>query len=73
MYVNFQQNLVNRAVKTVLTRFICKKLQTFINLQLLIIILKKLIISDMHHRICISISSKIGLVDHSKPCSQTVV
>ena len=63
MYINFQQNRVNRSVKTVRTNifakngtYICKEwyiylqmIESCINLQLPIVILKNSIPLDMHH------------------------
>ena len=45
-----------------------------INLQLPIVLLKKLIIYGIIHRsTCILMFSKFGLVDHSKPCMHTTI
>ena len=49
MYINFQQNRVSRSVKTVHTNLL-QKIASSINLQLLIVILKKSTFSDMYHR-----------------------
>ena len=50
MYIDFQQSRVNRSVITVLTNVVAKKIAFCINLQLPIIIFKKLTLLDMHHR-----------------------
>ena len=50
MYINFQQNRVNRSVITVHTHVFAKKIASCINLQLPIVIFFKLTLSDMHHR-----------------------
>ena len=50
MYINFQQNRVSRSVKTVQTDLFAKKIASCINLQLPIVIFKKSIHSDQHHR-----------------------
>ena len=50
MYINFQQNQINKSVKTVLKN-ILQIIASCINLQLPIVNFKKLIISDMHYRI----------------------
>ena len=50
MYINFQQNRSSKSVKTVKTN-VFAKIASCINLQLPIIILKKMIISNMHHRV----------------------
>ena len=51
MYINFQQNRVSRSVKTVRTKLFAKnsKLHKFATTNS--IFGKKIIISDMHHRI----------------------
>ena len=51
MNVNFQQNRVNRSVKTVHTNIFAKKKENCVNLQLAIRILKKSRFSDMHYPI----------------------
>ena len=53
------------------TQIYLQEIASCINLQLPIVILKKSIISDMRHLklTCISIFSKLGLVDQSKPCT----
>ena len=48
MYINFQQNQVNRSVISVHTNLFAE-IASCINLQLLIVILKKSILLDMHH------------------------
>ena len=71
MYINFQQNHVNRSVKTVHTYIFAnnRKLHKFAttNGNFRIIESETCIIVK---RTCISIFSKIELVDQSKPCSQ---
>ena len=49
MYINFQQNLASRSIKTVHSNLFAKKIESCIKLQLQIVILKKSIMSDMHH------------------------
>ena len=49
MYITYQQNRVCRSVKTVHTNLFAK-IASYINLQLQIQMLKKLIIFDMCHR-----------------------
>ena len=48
MYINFQQNRVSRSVKPY-TQTYLQVIASYINLQLLIVILKKSIILDMDH------------------------
>ena len=48
MYINVQQKRVSRSVKTVLINIFAKK-ASCISLLLPIVILKKLILLDMHH------------------------
>ena len=50
MYINLQQNPVNRSVMTVHTNLFAKKITSCINLQLPIVIFKKSTLLDMHHR-----------------------
>ena len=50
MYINFQQNRVNRSVKPGAHKSIRKKITSCINLQLPIVIFNKLIISNIRHR-----------------------
>ena len=50
MYINFQQNQVNRSVITVQTNLFVKKIASCINLQLPKAIFKKMTLSDMHYR-----------------------
>ena len=71
MYINFQQNRVCRSVKTVHTNLFAK-IASCINLQLPIVILKNRLFQTciIVKRTCISIFSKIVLVDQSKPCTQ---
>ena len=70
MYINFQQNRANRSVHT---NVFAKKIASCMNLQLPIYFFLKnghfqtcIIVK----RTCISIFSKIGLVDQSKTCTQ---
>ena len=49
MYIYFQQNLASRSIKTVHSNLFAKKIESCIKLQLQIVILKKSIMSDMHH------------------------
>ena len=49
MCINFWQTWVSRSIKIVHTNF-GKKMTSYINLQLPIVILKKLTILDMYHR-----------------------
>ena len=67
MYINFQQNWVNRSVRTVRTNIFAKKCKLHKFATIPIILVLKLITSDMHHHkcTCISIFSKIGFVDQS--------
>ena len=53
MFINFQQNLVSRSVKTKHINLFTKKVTSCIDLEFPTVIFKKLIISDMcglHHR-----------------------
>ena len=68
MYINFQQNWANRSAITVHTNVFAKKIVSCINLQLSIFLLLFDSFSVKHT--CISIFSKLGLVDQSKPCTQ---
>ena len=71
MYINFQQNRVSRSVKTC-TEIYLQIVASCINLQLPIIIFKNQLFQTciIVKRTCISIFSKIGFVDQSKPCTQ---
>ena len=71
MYINFQHNQVNRSGITVHTNLFAK-IASCINLQLPIVIFKNRLFQTciIVNRTCISIFSKIGLVDQSKPCTQ---
>ena len=51
MFINFEQNRVGRSVKTVQKQIYLQIIAICISLQLRIVILKKIIVSDMHHRI----------------------
>ena len=72
MYINFQQNRANRSVITVRTNVFAQKIASCINLQLSIAIFKNRPVRTciIVKRKCISIFSKIGLVDQSKLCTQ---
>ena len=72
MYINFQQNRVCRSVKNVHTNVFTKKIASFINLQLPIeFFLNRLFQTCVIvKRTCMSIFSKIWLMDQSKPCTQ---
>ena len=72
MYINFQQNRANRSVITVHTNVFAKKKASCMNLQLPIKFLKNRLFQTciIVKRTCLSIFSKIGLVDQSKPCTQ---
>ena len=71
MYIYFQQNRANRSVITVHTNVFVKN-ASCINLQLPIEIFKNRLLQTciIVKRTCITIFSKIGLVDQSKPCIQ---
>ena len=73
MYINFQQNWVKTQVVTVLTSLFAKnrklhKFATTNNFFLKNPRFQTCIIVEQ--RTCISIVSKIGLIDQSKPCTQ---
>ena len=73
MYINFQQNRANRSMITVHTiKCIRQKIASCINLQLPIeLFLNRLFQTCIIvKRTCITIFSKIGLVDQSKPCTE---
>ena len=72
VYINFQQNLANRLVITVHTNVFAKKIACCTNLQLPIKNFQNRLFQTciIVKRTCISIFSKIGLVDQSKPCTQ---
>ena len=68
MYINFQQNrIINRSVITVHTNLFRKNYKFYKFATTNSNFLKKLTLSNMHHRkrTCISIFSKIGLIDQS--------
>ena len=72
LYFNFQQNRVSiaRSVKTVHTNLLTKN-ASYINLQLPIVILKKSILLDMHHRkTYMYVNIQQNRVSRSKPCTQ---
>ena len=62
-YADFQLNHRNRSIKTVYTNLLAK-IASFINLQTPIVDFEKI------DYFCISIFSKIGLLDQFKPCTQ---
>ena len=72
MYINFPQNWVSRSVKTVRTN-IFAKIASCIDLQLYQYYFFK---NQLLHtcitikRTCMSIFTKIRLIDQSKPCTQ---
>ena len=72
MYINCQQNRANRSVITVHTNVFAKKIASCMNLQLPIQFFKNRLFQTciIVKRTCISIFSKIGLVDKAKPCTQ---
>ena len=68
----FQQIRSSKFVTTVNINFFVKKNVSCINLQLPIVLLKKNVVAKKHHCItytCISIFSKLGLVDQSQSCT----
>ena len=63
MYINFQPNLLSTSIKTVHTKLqkYLQKIASSKYLQLSVVILKKSINSDVHHRktyICLFITAK---------------
>ena len=75
MYINFQQNRANRSVIMLYlycTQMYSQKITSCINLQLPIEIFKNRLFQTciIVKHTCITIFSKIGLVDQSKPCTQ---
>ena len=72
MYINCQQNWINKSVITVHTNLFAK-FASCINLQLPIVIFKNRLFQTciIVKRTCISNFSKIGLVDQSKQCAQS--
>ena len=72
LFINFQQNRVCIDQSKRARKFICKKNASCINLQLPIVIYKNRLFKTciIIKRTCISIFSKLGLVDQSKPCTQ---
>ena len=72
MYINFQQNWVKTQVITVLTSLFAKnrKLHKFCNYQKYFLKNSRFHTCIIVERTCISIFSKIGLIDQSKPCTQ---
>ena len=71
MYIDFQQNPVCRSVKPC-TQIYLHNIASCINLQLSIINFKNRLFQTyiIVKPTCISIFSKIGSVDRSKPCTQ---
>ena len=67
MYFNFQQYRVSRSVKTVRTNIFAKKC----SYQWYFILNRLLMTCIIIKRTCMRIISIIGLVDQSKPCTQT--
>ena len=72
MYINLPQNSVNRSVKIVRTNLLANNRELHKFAATNSHYEKKMIISDMHHRIMYMYISfnKIELVDQSKPCTQ---
>ena len=72
MYINFEQNQEKTQVMTARTIFCSqKKIASCINLHLPIFFFNRLFQTCIIvKRTCISIFSKIGLEDQSKPCTQ---
>ena len=70
MYIKFQQNWVNRSAKPVRTN-ICK-LHEFATIPIVFFIksITSLQTCTIIKRTCISLFSKMGFVDQSKPCTQ---
>ena len=72
MYIIFSKILLVDSVKAVHINILANNCKLHKIAKQSLVIFKKLITSDMHHRItyiciCILIFSKIGLVDQSKP------
>ena len=72
MYINFQQNRANRSVITVHTSVFAKKSQVawICNYQYIFFLNRHFQTCIIVKLTCISIFSKIGLVDQSKTCTQ---
>ena len=72
MYINFQQNRANRSVITVHTNVFAKnrKLHEFATTNIFFLKNRHFQTCIIVKRTCISIFSKIGLVDQSKTCTQ---
>ena len=72
MYINFQQNRANRSVITVHTNVFAKnrKLHEFATTNIFFLKIRHFQTCIIVKRTCISIFSKIGLVDQSKTCTQ---
>ena len=73
MYINFQQNRATRSVITVHTNVFAKKnrkLHEFATTNIFFFKNRHFQTCIIVKRTCISIFSKIGLVDLSKPCTQ---
>ena len=72
MYINFHQNRVSIDQSKPCTQSYLQKIVSCMNMQLTIRILKPNFFQTciIGQRTCISIFSKFGLVDLSKPCTQ---
>ena len=71
MYINFQQNRANRSVITVHTNVFAKKRKLHEFATTIKLFKNRLFQTCIFaKRTCLSIFSKIGLVDQSKPCTQ---
>ena len=72
MYINFQQNWVSKSVKTVRTNIFAKncKLHKFATMPIKLFKNQLLQTCIIIKRTCMSIFSKIGLIDQSKPGTQ---
>ena len=71
MYINFQQIRVSGSVKTVLTNIFAnnRKLHKFTTINSKFLKNRSFQTCVNVKRTCISIFSKLGLVDRSKPCT----
>ena len=75
VYINFQQIRVNIDHSKRCTQIYLQIIASCIKLQLPIVILKKMIISEMHHRITylyINFQQNRVSIDQSKPCTQAI-
>ena len=72
MYINFQQNRVNRSVIIVVHTNLFTKNRKLHKFATTIVIFKTSILLDMHHHETYMYINfqQIGLVDQSKPCTQ---